>query len=156
MMFSRRAGFCVSVAVLLLAGCGGGRDVGREELEAMAGGELKETVPVSGKVTIDGQPTSKVFIYAFTQAGGMEPVYTAETNDDGTYCWATYSKCDGIVPGEYKLAFAHIPKEGKGNDMGQDMLNGKYMNPMQSGFDLKVELGAPQENVDYELTTGSE
>ncbi len=140
--------------VLLLSGCGGyGRDTSEEALKAMAGvDELKETIPVSGVVTINGEPTANVEILAYTQESGMEPAVTVRTTADGKYAWTTYIADDGIVPGEYKLAFKHIVKEAKGNKQAEDGLQGKYRNPMQTGFELKVESGGePQTEVNYDL-----
>ncbi len=143
---------CLS-GLILIAGCGSERDVSEDQLREMAGGTLKDTSAVSGKVTIDGEPTFGVNIYAFTE-GGVRPEYECRTNVDGSYCWTTHAQCDGLPPGEYKLAFAHIPKERRGaDDLGEDQLQGKYMNPMESGFTLTVASGTPQENVDYALTS---
>ena len=138
-------------AVLLLAGCEAEKEIGREQLEAMAGGELKETVPISGKVSINGAPAAKVNIYAYTRESGREPAARVRTAEDGTYCWTTYQLCDGLPPGEYRLAFAHIPKEGKGQKEGEDLLRGKYKNPAKNNFTLVVKSGEPQTDVNYEL-----
>lgn len=139
--------------ILLVTGCSSERDMSEEALDAMAGeGGRKETVAISGKVTIDGSPTGKVNIYAYTQASGMEPAGQVSTSEDGTYCWATYTNCDGLPPETYRLAFKHIPKQGKADKDGEDLLGGKYANPMKNDFELVVEAGKPQENIDYDLT----
>jgi hypothetical protein len=136
---------------LLLAGCSDERTVGEDELASMAGGELKETVPVSGTVHVDGLPAEDVFIFAYPKGDVTSPVAQVQTKPDGTYCWTTYAMCDGLPPGEYTLAFAYIPDEGKGKKEGEDLLGGKYRDPSKSEFSLQVASGAPQTNVNYEL-----
>ena len=140
-------------ATLLLAGCGGsGRDVSEEALDQMAGGSREETVAVSGTVFINGTPAANVNIYAYTEESGMEPASKCRTEADGTYCWWKYVMCDGLVPGEYRLAFAHVPKEPKNDQKeGKDLLQGKYRNPIENDFPLLVESGKPQVDVNYEL-----
>src|SRR6187549_3927495 len=92
----------VALAVLLIAGCGTGKgDVSKERLEQMAGGTLKEVVPVSGKVLVDGEPKGGVNLYLHPDAGG-ESITTCRTKEDGTYCWSTNMACDGIAPGKYR------------------------------------------------------
>ena len=139
------------LSAVLLAGCNEERNVGKDDLASMAGGELKETVPVSGTVNVDGLPAKDVFIYAYAKGDLTKPVATIQTKPDGTYCWTTYAICDGLPPGEYTLAFAYIPDEGKGKKEGEDLLGGKYRNPSKSEFTLQVSGGAPQTNVNYEL-----
>ncbi len=142
---------CLS-ALLLLAGCSGERDTSQSALEAMAGGELKETIPVSGTVFIDGTPAANVIIFAYTEESGVKPVAQTTTKSDGTYCWTTHQACDGIEPGKYQLAFAHVPDEGKGKKQGDDTLNNKYRNPTKHDFALEVASGGePQTGVDYKL-----
>lgn len=138
-------------SLLLLVGCGSGRDVSDEALESMIGDKLKETIPVSGVVTVNGTPTGKVTMLAYTKESGMKPVADITTEEDGTYCWTTYRSCDGLPAGDYRLAFKHIPKEGKGKDRGDDAFGGKYSNPMEHDFTLTVASGSPQTDVNYDL-----
>lgn len=144
--------FLLLSAILLLAGCGGEteRD-SKEALEAMAGEKLKETVPVSGTVYVNGAPAAGVNIFAYNQASGMKPAVEARTKEDGTYCWTTYTMCDGLVPGKYRLAFAYVPKEGKGKKEGEDLFQGKYRDQMENDFTLDVQSGASQTEVNYQL-----
>lgn len=140
---------CLHVLVAL-SGCGDAKtDVSNERLTAMAGGKLKEVVPVSGKVLIDGEPAQGVNIYLHKD-GGPTPVANTRTSDDGTYCWSTYRNCDGLEPGSYKLGFEHIPNPKK-NDTGIDLFKGKFKNPMRNDFNLTVESDSPQTDVDYDL-----
>jgi 5-hydroxyisourate hydrolase-like protein (transthyretin family) len=152
-MMVLRSGFFVllSSVVLLLAGCGSGADFSDADLDEMAGGQRKETVPVSGAVTVGGEPAAKVQIKAYTKESGMEPAAQGETRADGTYCLSTYKECDGIQPGSYRLAFTQVEKAGKGKKSGEDLFQGKYRNPMQNDFPLEVQSGAPQVDVNFDL-----
>jgi len=138
--------------VLLLSGCGPvERDVNKEKIEAMTGEEMQETIPVKGKVTIDGEPAAGVNLYAYEAGTMKEAVAQVRTGADGTYCWTKYQPCDGLPAGEYKITFTNIPEEGKGKKEGEDLFKGKYKDPSKSEHTLTVKAGAPQENVDYDL-----
>ncbi|MGE0374497.1 MAG: hypothetical protein AB7Q45_03700 [Planctomycetaceae bacterium] len=139
---------CLS-ALLLLAGCSSGTEMTDERLASMAGGKLKETVKVSGKVLVDGTPQPGVNIHLYGPGGGAE-VNNCRTGEDGTYCWSTHVSCDGLEAGSYRLAFEYVPKEKK-NDEGTDLFKGKYRNPAKNDFTLTVEKGVPQTDVNYEL-----
>jgi len=145
--------FFVALSLMLFVGCGSSRDVSDEAIESMIGEKLKETIPVSGVVLIDGAPSAKVNMLAYTKESGMKAVAEITTEPDGTYCWTTYRSCDGLPAGSYRIAFTHVPKEGKGKNSGEDLLKGKYRNPMQNDFTLVVESGKPQVDVKYELET---
>jgi hypothetical protein len=123
----------------------------KEKLEGMVGGALKETVPVSGIVSVDGQPAEGVNLFVYPAAGGREPTARVRTGADGKYCWTTYQPCDGLPPGEYKVAFTQVLEEGKGKKEGADLLKGKYKDPAKSEFTLSVKSGAPQTDVKYDL-----
>lgn len=146
-----RSRLLLLLSAALLAGCNEERNVGEDDLASMAGGELKETVPVSGTVNVGGAPTGDVFMYAYSKGDVTKPVAQIETKPDGTYCWTTYSLCDGLPPGEYTVAFSYVPDEGKGKKEGEDLLGGKYRDPSKSEFTLQVSSGAPQTNVNYDL-----
>ena len=142
------------VSCATLAGCGGPTTVDQETLEGMAGGELGERVPVSGVVTVDGTPAAGVNIYAYVKDGGRKVARECRTDADGKYCWSTHTNCDGMKPGTYVLGFAHMESEGRGSSGGNDALKGKYRNPAKSGFELVVESGVEQADVNYDLVSG--
>ncbi len=124
----------------------------KERLEKITGGSLKETVPVSGVVTLDGNPEEGIVIllYPKTAGDGTDPISQVRTDVGGKYCWSTYSNCDGVVPGEYKLLFKNMPKVNKAGE-GKDLFNGRYANLKKPEFTLTVGSESPQEDVDYEL-----
>lgn len=141
------------VFAALTIGCGSERQVSKDNLAKMAGGSVKQVTPIKGKVLIDGTPTAGVNISLYGK-DATTVITTTRTNADGTYCWSTYEQCDGLMAGDYKLTFKHIPNQ-KQNDRDQkedDQLKGRYANPAKTEFTLSVASdGKPQENVDYEL-----
>lgn len=145
----------LAVTALLIAGCGSSaEDSSKERLAAMAGGRLKDVVPVSGKVLVDGAPTAGVNLHLFPSAGGNR-ITSVKTGPDGTYCWSTHTSCDGIEAGSYKIAFDFFkkPKRNDNVNMADDQLKGRYSDPMKSEFSLTVTKGTPQKDVNYELKT---
>lgn len=138
--------------VLLTVGCSDYKaDLSEERLKSMAGGELKKVVPVSGQVLVDGTPTAGVNLYLHKAEGGPA-IRETRTEDEGKFCWTTHLPCDGLEPGDYLLAFKHIPKPKK-NDKGVDLFKGKYANPARNGIKLTVEDGVAQDDVTFDLKT---
>jgi len=78
----------------LTAGCGdGGSTAGRAK-----------TVPLTGKVTLDGKPYANSKIQLIPQGAdtGARTSY-AQTKDDGSFTATTYVTGDGVVPGKYTV-----------------------------------------------------
>jgi hypothetical protein len=136
-----------------LVGCSGEAkdDVSKERLEQMAGGALKEVVPVSGKVLVDGTPEKGVSLFLYSTTSSTQ-VATCTTGENGEYCWSTYLTCDGIPPGDYKVGFTFVPDQKK-NDEGVDIFKGKYQNPKDPQFQFTVASGAPVKDKNFELKT---
>lgn len=116
----------------------------------MAGGTLKEAVPVSGIVNVDGAPASDVYLYAHLASVEQPPVQ-ARTDKDGKFCFSTNLLCDGLPAGEYSLTFRLMPDIPKNKEIGPDLFKGKYKNPKKSEYNIKVEAGKPQTDVKIEL-----
>ena len=142
-------------SVLLAAGCGSGVNRSQEELKKMAGGKLKEVVPVSGKVLVDGVAEAGVIISVFGTSDGKQVTQQTRTDSKGNYCWTTYIACDGLEPLEYKACFKFV-RDASRNGKGDDVFKGKYSNPTKSEFSFKVEKGPPMKDLNFELTTASD
>ena len=82
--------FCL--AAIALAGCGGGE----EDLNRPA------TYPVTGVVTLGGDPVAGAQITFYSNAGG-DAAHSAfgRTDAEGRYELTTFESGDGAVPGEY-------------------------------------------------------
>lgn len=152
-MVWHRRNLLLLFGTMLLAGCGDPYARSDADLEAMAGEPLKETVPVSGTVTLDGAVAVGLEIYAYTREGGTDAADQCDVKNDGTFCFTTYRGCDGMLPGSYRLAFAQYDPEVKWDER-EDLLEGRYWNPMEHEFELVVESGQPQSGLMFELTSG--
>jgi len=151
MMSLRRTSFCI-FTVLLIVGCGSSSsDASKARIKAMAGGELKNVVPVSGKVLVDGQSVSGVLLQLWSSNSSEKPRKNLIAGADGKYCWSTYNVCDGLEPGAYKLTFKHLKDPEKEKERG--FVPGRYGDASNSKYELTVEAGNPQVNVDYDLNT---
>lgn len=86
----------LSLAVVILAGCGGGADTG----------DRLGTVAVSGNATLDGKPFGPGVIEFISTAQG-ENVKTrnglGQVQDGGAFVAGSYEEDDGLAPGEYMV-----------------------------------------------------
>jgi hypothetical protein len=140
-----------ALAVVLFVGCQSAEDVSEERLARMAGGKLKDVVPISGKVLVDGVPQGGVNLYLYKSSGGLT-IAECRTDSDGTYCWTSHTECDGLEAGKYRLGFKYLPKRRR-NEKGDDLFEGRYSDPLKVDFLLTVEEDSPRSDVDYDLTT---
>jgi len=152
MVAIRRFAWLCVLAPLLIAGCGGAGkdDISKERLASMAGGTLKEATPVSGVLTVNGKPTSDVYLYAHTD-GTDAPVSQGKTDAEGKFCFSTNLPCDGLPAGSYSLTFRHMPDIPKNKDLGPDLFKGKYKSPKKSDQKVTVEAGKPQTELKIDL-----
>jgi len=144
-------------AFLLIAGCGGyNADVSAERMKSMTGNDSRKLVPVSGKVTIDGQPKEGVALAFYVDSPtGTAVANDARTKADGTYCLNTYAECDGIPAGKYKVAFKLVPKPGRNDNVtaADDQFKGKFADHTKSKYTLEVKDGAPMTDANFDLKT---
>lgn len=110
---------------------------------------LPRRVPVSGKVTIDGEPLTSGSI-RFKPSEGR--VATGSIGSDGSYLLSTYEPGDGCVPGTYCVtvhAFEDL------SDTTRRWLAPKnYAMPKSSG--LTATIDQPTDSLDFELTWGGQ
>lgn len=129
-------------------------------LLALAGcGESKPaTVPVAGRVTLNGQPAAGALVVFHPRDKGREndPKPLATAADDGTYALTTFEDKDGAPAGEYGVTVVWLVKGkaakftiGDGGG-GTDKLGGRYGNPQQPKLTASVKPGQPNA-FDFEL-----
>lgn len=136
---SRLAVVCCTVAVLLfglsIAGCGGGGE---------------KPVPVSGRVTVDGQPVANVAVHFM--ALGKNHVGTGKTGPDGTFTLE-----NGALPGVNKVYFAVVREMPQGVDETalaagaaelppvESPIPPKYTDPLNPQLEFTVPAGGTKE-----------
>jgi hypothetical protein len=121
---------------LVLAGCGSGKI---------------STYPVIGTVSVDGKPAEGAILTLCPTDGSDQfkrerPFGQADAS--GKFGLTTFVAKDGAPAGEYKVIVRWPGKRQAGpNDDPDhasgnfDRLNGKFMNPDQSGLTVKVDAG---------------
>ncbi len=103
----------VVLAAVLLAVCG---DQTPDDRPA--------TVPVSGKVTLDGQPVAgATVIFVNTEqamSGGSTGSYSSvgKTDENGVYRLTTFESGDGAVPGTYAVTITKYATAASGTSSG--------------------------------------
>ena len=143
------------LTVTMLVGCGA-RMSEKEQIEKVTGSAMKSTVPVSGLITVDGEPQKGVVVTVYSADGSKKIALNSVTytEKDGKFSFTTYKFGDGLEPGDYKLTFELLKvKKGGGEFEGPDKLKGRYSNPAKSEISLSVAAGKPQTDLKYELTT---
>jgi hypothetical protein len=139
-----------------------------------AGSDRQATVPVTGKVSVDGAAVGGASITFHPAADGGRPAM-AKTEADGTYSLTTYDEGDGAIAGKYNITISKMAvKAGidvanltmSGPDSGGDpaayqkMMIGdntekvvedtgsipeKYKDPEKSGLERSVEASGGNE-----------
>lgn len=118
----------------------------------------KKTVPVSGIITVDGEPGEGVKVILNPKEGADRENPTLSVgfvNKEGKYTIGTYTRVDGAPPGEYVLTFIRFDttKLHIGGDP-PDMFGGKYSDPETSEHTLSVPENADNVEVPtIELTS---
>jgi hypothetical protein len=139
----RSVGVGVIVAcMIMLVGCGPRRP---------------ETVPISGKVTLDGGPwpIKGMIIFSCSQPAKGFPSRPGKAtfNTDGTFVVGTYEKDDGLMPGEYRVGV--ICEEGAQSTESIPKSYGasRYQSPARSGLTLTVPPGSDPITVSYNVSS---
>ncbi|GIW94367.1 MAG: hypothetical protein KatS3mg110_2408 [Pirellulaceae bacterium] len=137
--------WCVTVVALVAGGC-----------SRSSGPPRQPTYPLTGVVTVDGQPAKEVRV-AVHPAGATDPesaVATAFTDENGKFSLSTYESGDGVPEGEYVVTFMWGTINPFSFQYGPpDKLNGRYADPAKSQFRVKVEKGKPADMGTISLST---
>jgi len=98
------------------------------------------TIPVTGKVTVDGQPLAKGSLLFKPEEGLKIPREPSGTIENGDYSISTDGK-PGAPLGKYKVVIvAHQEIDSTKPDAVKSPFNAKYSHPYKT--DLKVEVVA--------------
>ncbi|HUT89170.1 MAG TPA: hypothetical protein VMY37_06725 [Thermoguttaceae bacterium] len=120
-------------------------------------GFRKDTMPVTGQVSVDGQPGDSLRVTCHNVKGidtEHPTTSSAVTDKEGKFEIATYEAADGVPEGDYVLTFMwgqwnmHSMTYG-----GPDKLNGRYSDPESSEVRFTVEEGKPVDLGKIDLTT---
>jgi hypothetical protein len=135
--FAQRAWIAVLVcAMMCLGGCGGS--------------DRPKTIPISGKVMIDGQPPregGKLYFTATKVAEGYPKRPASGTfTADGKYRVMSWTLDDGLVPGHYAISV--IPVDAK-----KTAIPAKYQQSNTSGLEVDVPVDSHKIEFDAEIRT---
>jgi hypothetical protein len=122
---------------------------------AACGSNLPKTIPVSGQVTFDGQPSpaagSVLFLPIEAAEGFPSRPASGAFGTDGRFKAKTFEPGDGLMPGKYLLSVEcwETPPSMQGNP-GKSHVPKKYQSPQTSGLKLYVtrDMGPQEIKVD--------
>ncbi len=121
-----------------------------------SGPPRQPTYPLTGTVTVDGQPAKEVRVAVYP-AGTTDPeaaIATAFTDELGKFSLSTYESGDGVPEGEYVVTFMWGAINPLSFQYGPpDKLNGRYSDPAKSEFRIRVERGQPADMGTIALST---
>lgn len=120
-----------------LFGCGGGADT-------------PELVPVSGTVTVDGQPVEGVTVMFAPKASGRKA--TGVTNSEGRYELVYTAGNYGATPGEYRVVIDDQREVGVDAD-GNTMFEGGNLPPKYSSGEIERTVSEDSTLHDFEIVT---
>jgi hypothetical protein len=113
-----------AAALLLLASCGGDRD-------------LRKTYPVTGTVTVDGKPAPAGVLVSlhpqFTETDRLPIHPKGATDDAGRFKITTYNTDDGAPEGEYVVTVEWLQRLGPmSSHFGNDLFAGAFAKPEEN------------------------
>jgi hypothetical protein len=116
-----------------------------------ARGPVKKTCyPVSGQITVKGQPAAGALVILRPKTDADSPEWSigfprAVVKDDGSFEVGTYGDNDGAPAGEYTVLISWQPPNPANEEQSlPDKLGGKYSDPATSPFSAKVDAGPTQ------------
>jgi hypothetical protein len=120
----------ISILGLSICGCDGG----------------PRLVPVSGSITVDGQPAEGAILIFHPSDPSTQMLATGSTRSDGRFDLVSNTK-PGIVPGTYKVTVVWPDPKIKPTDAqrmtgmfeeGPDLLKGRYETPAKSVLSVEI------------------
>lgn len=143
MNHSFRRGFPIlltSLSALLLLSCG-------------KNDEIPETVPVAGKVTVDGEPLTggHVTYHAYDTGQKTGAECSGKIDSTGGYVMFTGPK-QGVPPGRYKVTVSRSTMPTAEGKMPTAGFNLKFSDPTKTPLVITVSDGAAPGTYDLKLT----
>jgi hypothetical protein len=122
----------LAAAAVGLGGCGGS--------------DRPKTIPISGSVTIDGQPPGEGgrlhFTAIETAPGYPNRPASGSFTPEGSYRVMSWELDDGLVPGRYTVTL--MP-----GDLSKTKIPSKYQQSTTSGLEVDVPVDA--DNIEYDV-----
>ena len=103
-----------------------------------------KTVPVTGVITLDGQPVANARIMLLPKMGGRPAVGMSDAS--GQYILTRDADLDGVAPGQYTVVITGTP-----DSAAASVLPKKYTDPRTSG--LVVEVGRSENRLHFDLNS---
>jgi hypothetical protein len=101
------------------------------------GGPRLPTFPVTGTVTVNGEPAQFVTVACHPEKGAeIKSSVTCSTDAEGKFSFGTYEAGDGLPAGNYVLTFTWLVPGGLAP---KDKLNGSYADPKKSQHKVTVD-----------------
>lgn len=107
---------------------------------------LPNRVPVSGRVTIDGQPVTSGWVRFAPLSGGRTA--TGQILQDGSFVMTTYTKADGCTLGSHRVTIESY--QDVNGTTRHWLLPKKYAIPSTSGLEFRVDEAT--DSAQFELT----
>ena len=125
---------CAALALSLATGCGG-----------------PKLAPVSGKITVAGQPATRgtVTFMPEESKGTSGKAAVGEIGPDGTYTLRTFDPGDGAIVGHHRVLVSGRGLEDAENQPPDAKIPLRYSNPQKS--DLKAEVKSGANQLDFDL-----
>jgi hypothetical protein len=137
----RRVCTLFSICTALCLGCGN------------KGDDIPDTVPVSGKVTVDGQPVTEgqVSFIPFDKEQKTGALITGKIDPSGGYVMYTGGKT-GVPPGRYKATVTPVMVPTGGNKMPAVTFNTMYTDASKTKLIVNVAANTPASEYELKLT----
>ncbi|MEZ6131614.1 MAG: hypothetical protein R3C59_23330 [Planctomycetaceae bacterium] len=118
------------------------------------GGPREATYPITGVVTVDGNPETQVQVTCHpVSESKLSAPSVAYTNADGEFSIGTYEAGDGAPAGDYKLTFRWGQINLMTGRYDGDKFKGKYAKVESSEFPVTVTEGQECDLGPIALTT---
>jgi hypothetical protein len=148
-------GFLSSFLLLAIGGCGPqSPEQAMDKSMKEANAPKAPVYPLAGRVTIDGAPAKfdnsavKLVIMLNDPKKADKPLIQRPyevADPEGNFAFHTYTKGDGVPPGDYVLTFAVLTNSRKSGLHGPDKLKNRYNDPDKNAEnpEFKIDVKSP-------------